>query len=188
MTDLPTLDQYEQLARSRRSSLFVDNERGVPTDLVQRLCDVAQWAPCHKQTWPAQYRLLTGDARTQLGKVVAGAMEARGDDPGKVAKTLKKYTRTPAMLVVGSLEGDSPLRTAENRDAVAAGVQTLLLGATAAGLASFWSSCPKGANDAVVAYCDLEPGTHIVGLVYLGWPARTIEAPERPRADLRHLT
>ena len=75
-------------------------------------------------------------------------MAARGDEPARVDKTRRKYLRAPGMLVVGSAAGDTPLRTIENRDAVAAGIQNVLLGATAAGLASFWSSCPKGAEEA----------------------------------------
>ena len=91
------------------------------------------------------------------------------------------------MLVVGSDLGDTPLRTVENRDAVAAGIQNLLLGATAAGLASFWSSCPKGAERAVSDVCDFPDGTAVVGLIYLGWPVGDVETPPRPPAPLRHL-
>jgi nitroreductase len=183
-----SLEEFAALARSRRTNLFVDRDREVPAALVEQLCEIGQWAPCHKRTWPAQYRLLSGDARAQLGKVAAAAMEARGDEPARVAKTLAKYLRTPAMLVVGAAPGDSPLRSAENRDATAAAVQNILLAATAAGLASFWSSCPKGANEAVASYCELEAGSHVVGLVYLGWPAAEVEAPARPAPDFRHFT
>ncbi len=58
-----------------------------------------------------------------------------------MAKARVKYLRAPAMLVVGSSSPD-PGRVLEDGYAVAAGVQNLLLGATAAGLASFWSSPP----------------------------------------------
>lgn len=188
MASPTTFDEFGELARSRRTNLLVDRERDVPAELVQQLCEIGQWAPCHKRTWPARYRLLTGDARAQLGKVAAAAMEARGDDAGKVAKTLTKYLRTPAMLVVAAAAGDTPLRSAENRDAVAAAVQNILLGATAAGLSSFWSSCPKGANDAIVEHCEIEPHSTVVALVYLGWPGMRVEAPTRPDPDFRHLT
>ena len=82
--------------------------------------------------------------------------------------------------MVGSAPGDSPMRTAENRDAVAAGIQTMLLAATNQGLASYWGSCPKGANDVVADLCGFEPGTHITALIYLGWASSTVESPSRP--------
>jgi nitroreductase len=97
-----------------------------------------------------------------------------------VTKARGKYLRTPVTLVVGTAEGDSPLRTAENRDAVAAGVQTLLLAATAHGLASYWGSCPKGANDVVAALCGFPPGTHVTAIIYLGWATEQVAPPERP--------
>jgi len=87
---------------------------------------------------------------------------------------------TPVVLVVGAASGESPLRTAENRDATAAGIQNLLLGATTTGLATYWSSCPKGANDVVARWCGFPEGTHVTALIYVGWASREVAAPERP--------
>lgn len=175
-----TLDELDGLIRSRRTSMLVDNDRPVPHDLVEHLCDLAQWAPNHKRTWPMRFALVEGDARADLGNVIADRMAAMDDPPEKVAKARGKYVRTPATLVIGSAPGDSPLRTAENRDAASAGVQNLLLAATAAGLATYWGSCPKGANDAVAHWCDFDEGAHVVALLYLGWASSEVAAPERP--------
>jgi nitroreductase len=184
---LPFEDAVE-LIRSRRTHMLVDRERPVPDDLLDQLCDLVRWAPCHKRTWPWRLAVCTGEGRSRLGEVAADAMERHGDDPAKVAKTRTKYLRTPATIVIGAAPGDTPLRTEENRDAVSAGVQNLLLGATAAGLASYWSSCPKGAHEDVAALCGFEPGTTIVAIVYLGWPTATVPAPERPLPQVHHLS
>jgi nitroreductase len=111
-------------------------------------------------------------------------MHVHGDPPEKVDKARTKYLRVPTMLVVGSAPGDSPLRTAENRDAVAAGIENILLAATAHGLASYWSTCPKGSNDVVAELCGFEPGTHITALIYLGWATTEVEPPPRPAPDV----
>lgn len=182
--DLSELDAFDALARRRRTSLLVDTARPVDPALVERLCELATWAPNHKRTWPWRFAWVTGDGRTRLGDAAADAMAARGDDPGKVAKTRTKYLRAPGMLVVGAAPGDTPSRTVENRDAVAAAVQNVLLGATAHGLASFWSSCPKGAEPAVADVCGFDGGTAIVAMIYLGWPTGEVEAPERPPASI----
>jgi nitroreductase len=184
---LPTLTAIGDLIRARRTQMFVDKEREVPHALVAELCDLAQWAPNHKRTWPWRFALLEGDARARLGEAIADVMAGLGDPESKVAKTRTKYTRTPGLLVLGTIPGDSELRTAENRDAGAAGMQNLLLGATAAGLATYWGSVAKGANDVVVEQCGFEAGTHIVGMVYLGWPVDTVDAPERPPVEVRFL-
>jgi nitroreductase len=179
-----TPDELAALIRSRRTSMVVDPERAVPHDVVEHLCELATWAPNHKRTWPWRFALAEGDGRARLGNTIADAMEAYGDTPEKVTKARGKYLRTPATLVVGSAAGDTPDRTAENRDAVAAGVQNLLLAATAMGLATYWGSCPKGANDSVAALCGFEPGTHVTALIYLGWSTHSPEAPARPPAPL----
>lgn len=173
-----------ELIHRRRTSMLVDKERPVPRDILCQLCELAQWAPNHKRTWPWRFAIAEGNGRARLGAVIADAMEAHGDPPEKVAKARTKYLRTPTMLVVGSAPGETPQQTAENRDAVAAGIENVLLGATAHGLASYWSSCPKGANDPVVELCGFEPGTHITGLIYLGFASSTVEPPARPAPDV----
>ena len=177
----------DAVVRARRTSLVMDAERPVDVGVVRELCALATWAPNHKLTWPWVFAIVIGDGRARLGEVAADAMAAHGDPAPRVAKTRGKYLRAPVVLVVGTLPGDTELRTAENRDAVAAGIQNLLLGATARGLASFWSSCPKGANDPIAAAVGFPEGTHVTGLVYLGWPSPGA-APaviERPPADVR---
>jgi nitroreductase len=176
--------ELANLIRRRRTSMLVDKERGVPRDVIDELCELAQWAPSHKRTWPSRFALADGSARARLGEVVAEAMDAHGDPPEKVAKARTKYLRTPAVLVIGSAPGDSRLRTEENRDTVAAAIQILLLAATERGLASYWSTCPKGANDPVAELCGFEPGTHISGLIYLGWATSSVEPPGRPAPDV----
>lgn len=185
--DDDALDAFEALARARRTSLVLDPHRPVPDDLIDRLAGLAVWAPNHKRTWPWQLAWVMGEARAHLGEVAAAAMVARGEDPARVDKTRRKYLRAPGVLVAGSDPGETPLRSVENRDAVAAGVQNILLGATAAGLASFWSSCPKGAETAVAECCGFPAGTAVVALVYLGWPTGTVEAPPRPPVALRRI-
>lgn len=182
-------DDFSTLVRARRTHMFVDPERPVPTEIVQQLCELVQWAPNHKRTWPARFCVVTGEGRARLGNVAADAMAAAGDEPDRVAKTRTKYLRTPMSLVIGTAPGDTPNRTEENRDSVACGVQNLLLGAHALGIATYWGSCPKGANDAVAELVGFEPGTHITALLYLGWAdGRHVAAPERPAVDLHRLS
>lgn len=173
-----THEHIDSIIRSRRTSMFVD-DREVAPEVVAELCELASWAPCHKRTWPWEFALLTGSARERFGNSIADTMEAEGDDPSRVAKTRTKYVRTPAILVVASATGETPLRTLENRDATAAAVQNLLLAATGRGLATFWSSCPRGANDTAVEFCGFSEGSSVVAIVYLGYAAKSVDPPAR---------
>lgn len=182
-----SFDEFSELVIARRTDLVMDQERSVDIQLVEKLCTVAAWAPNHQKTWPWLFGVFTGDGRRALGEVTAEAMQARGDAEQKVTKTRTKYLRSPVLLVVGTAPGESELQTQENRDAVAAGIQTLLLGATVMGLSSFWSSCPKGANEAVAAHCGWPTGTHITAMIYLGWATVTLPDRERPAANIKYF-
>ena len=187
--DRTDFDSFSELVRSRRTSMIVDQEREVPLDLVAELCGLATWAPNHKKTWPWRFALFTGDGRARLGETMAGEMERVdfGDDARR-AKTRTKYLRTPAVLVVGCAPHDDEMLHNENRDAVAAGIQNLLLGATTLGLASFWSTPALEQPQRVLDLCGFASDDRLVGIVYLGWAAQECPAPERPSLPITHVT
>jgi nitroreductase len=91
------------------------------------------------------------------------------------------------LIVIGSIAGDSELQTAENRDSAAAAVQNFMLAATSRGLATYWGSCPKGANDPVAKFCGFESDTKVVSIMYLGWATTQVETPQRPAANITFL-
>lgn len=168
--------------------MLVDRERVIPHDVIEQLCEVATWAPCHKKTWPWKFASFTGDARARLGEAFVGDMiEREFGDEGKREKTRTKYTRTPNILVVGCAPDAKPTIHDENRDAVAAAIENLLLGATAMGLASFWSTAPIIDGSRALALCGFAPDDRILGVIYLGHPTATVETPLRPKPDVHHL-
>ena len=119
---------------------------------------------------------------------VGDMVERDVGDEGKRLKTTTKYTRTPATLVVGCEPHDHPTFHDENRDAVSAAIQNILLGATSAGLSSFWSTAPIIDAPRALELCGFAPDDRILGIIYLGWPNTTIDAPERPAPEIRHIT
>lgn len=178
----------EAVARERRSNLRMDPDRPVPAALVDRLIDLAATAPNHRRTHPWRFRIVEGAARDRIGAALAAHLAEAGDPPEKIAKARTKYRRAPVLVVVAARAGTSPTMTAENRDAVSAAIQTLLLGATAAGLASLWSTGAAADAPGVARACGFDPTDRIVGLVYLGWPVDTAPAVERPAPERIRLT
>jgi len=183
-------DEFAALVQRRRTSMFVDKDRAVPETRVAELCGLATWAPNHKKTWPWRFALFTGDGRSRFGESMAADMVAADfGDEAKRSKTRVKYMRTPAILVVGSAaHHDNEMLHRENRDAVAAGIQNLLLGATTLGLASFWSTPALPSPPLVLELCEFEPDTQIVGVLYLGWATEEAAVPERPTLPITHVT
>jgi len=182
---------FEGLAdviRTRRTSMFVDHSRDVPVAVVEQLCELASWAPNHKKTWPWRFALFTGEGRRRLGEtMVLDMVDSDIGDDAKRAKTATKYLRTPATLVVGCEPHDNEMLHHENRDAVAAAIQNLMLGATSLGLATFWSTPALTSPRHVLDLCGFGPDGRVVGIIYLGWADVEATPPERPPIELRHV-
>ncbi len=182
-------ERFAALVHARRTSMVVDPERAVPAELVAELCGLATWAPNHKKTWPWRFALFTGQGRARLGEtMVADMVDADFGDEVKRAKTATKYLRTPATLVVGSAPHENEMLNDENRYAVAAGIQNILLGATAKGLASFWSTPALPHPPRTLDLCGFAPGDRLIGVVYLGWATKDCPPPERPALPITLVT
>ena len=180
-------DELAALIAARRSNIFIDDSSVVSDEQIEQLITAAQWAPNHKRTWPLRVAVVRGESRRTLGGVIADAMAKRGDDEAKVEKTRTKYLRSPLVLVIASAIGDSDSETEENKYAVAAGIQNLLLMAEAQQLAALWGSPAKGANDAITQFCQMEPTNHVLGIIYVGAPAKSAPSVERPAARVTYL-
>lgn len=172
---------------SRRTCLRMHEDRPVEPTVVGELCRLATWAPNHHRTQPWRFAAFTGDGRRDLGDTIAAVMSEQGRPADRVAKTRLKYLRAPVMLLVGSAPGTDETETAENRDAVAAAVQNVLLGATARGLASFWSSVATPRAPELLELCGFEPGTVVIAAIYLGHPDGTCPPPDRDGPRVRWI-
>ena len=187
--DGTTFEVISDVIRARRTSMVVDADLEVDDATVDALCELAMWAPNHKRTWPWRFAHLRGAARARFGEAAANDLMAAGiGDDGKIAKTRQKYLRTPSVLVVGCAAHDHPTFHDENRDAAAAGVQNILLGATSLGLASFWSTAPVMGGEQSLEVCGFAPTDRIIAVIYLGHAAGDVSRPgDRPGAGVLHL-
>ncbi|MFN8016500.1 MAG: nitroreductase family protein [Acidimicrobiales bacterium] len=183
----PPASAVDDAIRRRRTSLLVAPDRAVDRAVVAELIELATWAPNHKRTWPWRFTVLAGEARLRFGAALAEAAEAGGAPPEKVAKLPTKYARSPIVVMAWVAVDDDPVRAREDRDAVAAAVQTLLLGATARDLASYWASIPDLLVPAARAVAGVDDRHDLVGLVYLGHPTGIVATPPRPPAPTTWL-
>jgi nitroreductase len=178
--------------RGRRSNLNVDLERAVPLELIDELIDLAVSAPNHYRTNPWRFVVLTGTARDRIGEIAATALARQPDAKETIVERQRvQFLRAPAVVVVAAADDEDPIRRFENKHAVAAGVQNLLLGATAAGLASAWRSGPAMVDPAVSLLVKealgLEPTDEIVSFIYLGYASGPPGVRQKASAQIRHL-
>jgi nitroreductase len=169
--------------------------RVLPTDVpraeIERLLEAASWAPNHKLREPWRFVVFTGAAREGLGRAHARAV-ARANPAmpaeglaAQAALTLRAPVVVAAVCTPG---GDDPVVRREDRDAVAAAVQNMLLAAHAQGLGAIWRTGAFVDEPEVREHLGCGDGEDIVGFVYVGVPGRDGgtdgAAARRPLADI----
>jgi nitroreductase len=155
--------------RARRTHKQYGREP-VPEASVRELVELARWAPNHKLTSPWRFRLLGDSTRARIGELVPEA-EAL------------KLRRAPTLLLVTCVPSEDPVLAAEDVQATAAAVQTLLLAATARGLASYWRTPRCFREPEVRDVVGLDDAEVVVALVHLGVPVSDPPAKERAPLD-----
>ncbi len=147
--------------RTRRTIKELRDEP-VAAATVRELLELAVQAPNHHLTEPWRFWVL-GPA------TIERLVEATGD---------RKLRRSHTAIVVGMSVSDDPHVAHEDEAACAAAIQTLMLAATARGLASYWRTPGVFGLPAFAATIGAPPETRFVGLVHLGEPSQ--EAPDAP--------
>lgn len=155
----------------RRSVGKVDR-REVPRALVRELLAAAVSAPNHLLTAPWRFVVLSGSARGEAGAAHARAVARTRSDasPEVMAKEASRLERAPVVIACCVAPGEDPVVAREDRDAVAAAIQNLLLAAHARGLAAMWRTGAMADEPEVAEALGLGPRDAVVGFVYLGWP------------------
>jgi nitroreductase len=159
-------------------------------EAVAELLDAAVTAPNHHLTGPWRFIVLAGDARGEIGAAHARAVaRVRADaGPDALANEAARLERAPVVVVCVVTPGADPVEAREDRDAVAAAVQNLLVAAHARGLAAMWRTGTMADEPEVRDALGLDPRDAIVGFVYLGRPPGPVPPRDRPRPGADPVT
>jgi len=184
------VDTLEAIA-TRRSVGRVKPERP-PRELIEQILDAATRAPNHFLTQPWRFFVLAGQARAELGQVMANAVRARLPEPespearAQLEREAAKPLRAPVLVVVAAEPSADPRAVEiEEIEATAAAVENLLLAAHALGLGACWMSGPVLAAAALREALATPPTLDLVALIPVGRPAETPAGP--PRRTLEQL-
>ncbi len=170
---------------SRRSVARVRPDP-VAREAVEELLAAAVSAPNHHLTAPWRFVVLAGGARRELGEAHARAVARAKPDlpPEGLAKEAARLERAPVVVAAIVLAAADAVQAREDRDAVAAAIQNLLLAAHGRGLGAMWRTGTMVNEPEVREALELAPGDAVVGFVYLGHPdGRPPERPPRPPVD-----
>jgi nitroreductase len=176
--------------RNRRSIGKMTDEIP-PADLVRQVLEAGTWAPNHHLTEPWRFVVLQGEARVELGAVMRELAAARETDPEKREKAATsaagKPLRSPVVVAIAVEPSPEPnVPEIEELSAGSAAAQNMLLAADALGLAAIWRSGWMAFTPEVRDHLGLSERAHVLGFIYLGYPA--MERPVRSRRSVDEVT
>jgi nitroreductase len=176
-----------------RRSVPKVSDRAPESEEIQRLLDVAVRAPNHHLTEPWRFVVLKGEALDRLGSAMAERVRQQyADDPDlekRVEVERARPRRAPVIVVIIYSPSDNPKAIErEDRYAVGALMQNILLAAHASGLGAYLRTGPAAEYEGVHRFFDLNDGEEIAGFIYLGYPIEDTGNPPTNRTPAANKT
>lgn len=181
--DTPAFEQLRAVIRSRRTTKAVAmNGRDIPDDQILQLLELADWAPTHGHTEPWRFYIYGGKNLKRFGLLHGDLYWTHTEDTKRSEAKRDKLVesaRLASHLIIAVLSRDAHGKIPESEElsSVSAAMQNMLLGATALGIASFWSTGGMAYHPSLKALLGLGEADRIVGFLYLGYS----DEPDRKR-------
>ena len=166
------MDAFDAITDRRSISRLVDP--GPTPAEIATLLGAAVSAPDHGKARPWRFVVFTGEDRSRFGDVLEASArhlaEVAGEplDEARADKERRRFLRAPVVVAVLCRMQARRVLQAEQRDAVAAATQNLLVAATALGYGSIWRTGDAANSPVVREAFGLNADDVIVGFVYLG--------------------
>jgi nitroreductase len=157
-----------------RRSMNKVAERLPDQDTIRTLIETAVRAPNHHLTQPWRFIVLAGTALEALGDAMAERLRRETpDDPfldQKAERERAKAFRAPVIVTVVYVPSSNPKAVeVEDRYAVGAAMENMLLAAHALGLGVYLRTGPAAYDEGVRRVLGLASGEEVAGFLYLGY-------------------
>ena len=162
-----------EIKKRRSCKPALMNGQKIDDSIINKLTELADWAPTHGHTEPWRFIVFSGDAINKFCKDHAELYKtntpAEKFETAKYEKLLHNADKASHMIAVYMKRGTNPKITVmEEICATAAAVQNFLLGASSLNIAALWSTGGLTFHPAMKIYFGLNEDDHMLGLVYLG--------------------
>ncbi|MDN5362403.1 MAG: hypothetical protein PWP70_1450 [Moorella sp. (in: firmicutes)] len=167
----------------------------VEEEILQKIFAAGTWAPSHANKQPWEFIRIGPRTREKLIPLLQERLEngplKRPDLPADRKNMLRRFGENignvPELIAVVTCPGSNPMEDFEFPLAAAAAIQNMALMAYDLGLASIWLSL--GLHPRARGILGVPEDYKIVGILGLGYPEYTPEAPPRLalQAKLRQL-
>jgi nitroreductase len=177
-------EQFEQLAsiiKNRRSVSYTKmNGKVIPAETVNELLSLADWAPTHGRTEPWRFFVYGGMAKKEFGVAHADLYWKNTAEDKRQEATFEKLMHNvdnASHLIIAVMKRGENAKIPQLEEIAAAStaIQNILLGATALGISSFWSTGGMTHSHALKEYLHLGADDIIMGLIFLGYSDEPIK-------------
>ena len=179
------VDLYEAIKERRSVRKF--KKIPVARELIEKIFDVALWAPSgmNRQNW--KFFVLAGERKEELVSISSTSFqylepqlrELYAEKPKIIEATRRFFKRLgdAPVVVCGYFEPANPADITSFQN-VAAAIQNLLLVAHAEGLGTCWMTGPVTVANAINRFLGVKDMT-LVAIIPLGYPDETPRVPPR---------
>jgi nitroreductase len=178
-------DILSHLIENRRTTKpHLLNGRKIADEDIQKLLQLADWAPTHGHTEPWHFHIFAGDKVLQFCSDHAILYQQQTDpekfDQAKFDKLQHMGDLASHIIVASMKRGNLPkIPALEEIAAASCAIQNLLLGATALGIASYWGSGGMAYHPAMKSFLKLGEEDVVLGILYLGYSDKTERTGKR---------
>ncbi len=171
--------------RSRRT---VKQLTGAPVARhdLEELLELACWAPNHRLTEPWRFHVVEATRVPAFAQAVVGAIGEDAPDAlkAKRGKLAAQLAKLGAFVAVTRARAADPATDREDYAACACAAQNILLGATARGIGTYWSTGAVWDLPPVRAFLGIPAEAEVVAAIWLGVPADVPAGRRRPWREL----
>ncbi len=177
MSDFSILSTTIKTRRTTKPSQFNGNK--IPDEQVAQLLELADWAPTHTYSEPWRFVVYGGNKVNEFS--MQHALLYQQFTPtdkfmkGKFDGIIANGEKSSHIIVCIMKRTNYKLPVIEEIAAVSCAVQNILLGATALGIASLWSTGGMVLHPAMKNLFELDEADEIVGQLFLGYSNEKIE-------------
>ena len=185
-------DRFEIIAnviKSRRSIKPVKmNGKKIPNEQVRELLKLANWAPTHGRTEPWRFIVYSGDKVKEFchqhAELYKTYIPPEKFEQANYEKQLHNGDLASHIIIAIMQRGSLPkIPALEEIAATAIAIQNILLGATAAGIASFWSTGGMAHHPVMKHFLGLKEQDIVMSLLYLGYTDEKTEGKRQSEIE-----
>lgn len=155
------------------------NGKIIPDEQVKQLLELADWAPTHKMTEPWRFVVYSGDKAKEFCREHAELYKKNSGDKFQQDKYDKLIGNgdNVSHIIIAIMKRDAEKRIPEIEEiaSTAAAVENILLGASAAGIACFWSSGGMTHTREMKEFLGLNEDDIVMGIIYMGYSDSAFE-------------